>query len=258
MTRQPYLLLVEDDESVGEALCERISSEGFLVRPAKSVASAMRILFEYEGCRLALLDVGLPDGSGFDIAKKLASFRPRVPVMFMTAYGAPDDRLKGLELGGEDYIVKPFHWRELFIRIQNVLKRFAYIEGEYIGLAKAKERVEIGLVNVDFMAFSACDRNGNEHHLSQKECALLRYLWSRRGEVVSRDEILDFVWSVNEYPSPRTVDNFVVRLRRMIEENPDAPQVIKSIRGVGYQLVTPGLDSSSSFLGQNHVTKRPV
>ncbi|MGZ3709470.1 MAG: response regulator transcription factor, partial [Bdellovibrionota bacterium] len=136
------------------------------------------------------------------------------------------------ELGAEDYIVKPFHLKELMLRVQNGLKRARYLSSEAVGGGK----VQVGRAEVDFTSFQAWI-GGVPQSLTHKECALLRLLVERRGKVVSRDEILNHVWSEEEFPTSRTVDNFIMRLRRLVEADPDEPQVIKSVRGVGYQLL---------------------
>ena len=140
--------------------------------------------------------------------------------------------MRGLELGADDYLTKPFHFRELLLRIQNCLKRaqdLAELPGEMRGV------VRIGRAHVDFERFSA-EVDGIAHALTHKECAVLRLLASRVGKAVSRDEILDKAWSADEFPTSRTVDNFIVRLRKLVEPDADEPRVIRSIRGVGYLL----------------------
>jgi len=139
--------------------------------------------------------------------------------------------VRGLELGAEDYIVKPFHLKELLLRVQNGLKRARYLSG-----STEQDGVKIGRAVIHFSRFEAEIDGGPAQSLTHKECAVLRLLHERRGKVVSRDEILNEAWSEEEFPSPRTIDNFIMRLRRLIELDPENPQTIKSIRGVGYQL----------------------
>jgi DNA-binding response OmpR family regulator len=182
--------------------------------------------------QLTLLDVGLPDGNGFDLAGELRAAVPQSAIIFLTAHGNPEERVRGLELGADDYLTKPFHFRELLLRIQNCLKRaqdLAELPGTMRGI------VRIGRAHVDFERFSA-EVDGVSHALTHKECAVLRLLASRVGKAVSRDEILDRAWSADEFPTSRTVDNFIVRLRKLVEPDPDEPRLIRSIRGVGYLL----------------------
>jgi two-component system, OmpR family, alkaline phosphatase synthesis response regulator PhoP len=225
------LLVVEDDRNVGATLVERLRAAGYRVTLAESAERA-RQAWRAQPPQLALLDVGLPDGNGFELAVELRAAVPQSALIFLTAHGNPDERVRGLELGADDYLTKPFHFRELLLRIQNCLKRaqdLAEVPGEMRGV------VRIGRARVDFERFSA-EANGSTHALTHKECAVLRLLASRVGKAVSRDEILDRAWSADEFPTSRTVDNFIVRLRRLVEPDVDEPRVIRSIRGVGYLL----------------------
>jgi len=225
------LLVVEDDRNVGATLVERLCAAGYRVTLAESAERA-RQAWRAQPPQLVLLDVGLPDGNGFELAVELRAAVPQSALIFLTAHGNPDDRVRGLELGADDYLTKPFHFRELLLRIQNCLKRaqdLAELPGEMRGVMR------IGRARVDFERFSA-EADGATHALTHKECAVLRLLASRVGKAVSRDEILDRAWSADEFPTSRTVDNFIVRLRRLVEPDADEPRVIRSIRGVGYLL----------------------
>ena len=225
------LLMVEDERNVAETLSERLRAAGFQVVRADSVASAKRAIAETQ-FQLALLDVGLPGGSGFELAGVLRQGAPATAIIFLTAHASADDRVRGLELGADDYVGKPFNFRELLLRIQNCLKRaqdLAQVPGEMRG------QVRIGRALVDFERFCATV-DGDNRALTHKECSVLRLLAERVGKAVSRDEILDRAWSADEYPTSRTVDNFIVRLRRLVEIDATDPRVIRSIRGVGYLL----------------------
>jgi two-component system alkaline phosphatase synthesis response regulator PhoP len=224
----PRILLLEDEVNVGSTLVERMKLEGFSVEWCQSVSSAIKAV-DSGPFELALLDVNLPDGSGFDAAKVIRTRSPGTAIVFLTAAGTPEDRIHGLELGAEDYIVKPFHTRELLLRIRNVLKRVAFVSDE----ALSGPQATIGKARVHFQEYQL-EAEGKRHRLSHKECTLLKLLHDKRGQVVSRDEILDLVWSEDEYPTPRTIDNFVMRLRKLIEPDPENPSVIRSVRGVGY------------------------
>ncbi|MGE0615128.1 MAG: response regulator transcription factor [Bacteriovoracia bacterium] len=225
------LLIVEDEKNVGSTLVERLKQEGFDIAWAKTFAEAHHEVSQRK-FQLALLDVGLPDGSGFDLAKIVRQQSKGTAIIFLTAFANPDDRIRGLELGAEDYVVKPFHFKELLLRIQNALKRAKF----FSDLPGTEEAAVIGRATIHFSKFEA--HVGKETHpLTHKECALLKFLAERRGKVVSRDEILNFVWSENEFPTSRTVDNFVLKLRKIVEIDPENPVAIKSVRGVGYQLI---------------------
>ena len=231
MSQPAQLLIVEDETNVGATLAERLQAAGYGVTLTASAARA-RAAWRAQAPQLALLDVGLPDGNGFELAAELRSAVPKCAIVFLTAHGNPEQRVRGLELGADDYVTKPFHFRELLLRIQNCLKRaqdLAELPGEMRGV------VRIGRARVDFERFSA-EVDGVRHALTHKECAVLRLLASRVGKAVSRDEILDKAWSADEFPTSRTVDNFIVRLRKLVEPDADEPRVIRSIRGVGYLL----------------------
>ncbi|MDE2219251.1 MAG: response regulator transcription factor [Gammaproteobacteria bacterium] len=231
MNGPAHLLVVEDEKNVGETLAERLQAAGYRVTLVATAARA-RQAWRTAAPQLALLDVGLPDGNGFDLAAELRAAVPQTAVVFLTAHGNPEERVRGLELGADDYLTKPFHFRELLLRIQNCLKRaqdLAEVPQEMRGVAR------IGRARVDFERFSA-EVDGVSHALTHKECAVLRLLASRAGKAVSRDEILDKAWSADEFPTSRTVDNFIVRLRKLVEPDADEARVIRSIRGVGYLL----------------------
>jgi DNA-binding response OmpR family regulator len=232
MADRSKILLLEDEKNVGSTLIERLEKEGFEVQWLSTVASAQQEISN-RVFDLALLDVGLPDGSGFDVAAHLRKVQPATAVIFLTAFGTPEDRIKGLELGAEDYVVKPFHLKELILRIRNGLKRAQSLSRSFPG---SEVSVTVGKAHIHFQRFEA-EVEGETHPLTHKEVALLKLLVERRGNVVSRDEILNHAWSEDEFPTPRTVDNFIMRLRRLVEVNPEQPEVIKSVRGIGYQLL---------------------
>jgi two-component system alkaline phosphatase synthesis response regulator PhoP len=225
------ILMVEDESNVGSTLSERLTRDGFAVCWSKSAAEA-RAAIALERFDLAILDVGLPDGNGFEIGGVLREKHPGTAIVFLTAFGSPEDRVRGLELGAEDYVVKPFHLKELLLRIQNALKRVQRIAT----LGGDGEGVLVGKARVFFDRFQA-ETEGRTVALTHKEMAVLKLLVERKGQVVSRDEILDEGWSKNEFPTTRTVDNFIMKLRRLVERDPENPEVIRSVRGVGYQLI---------------------
>ena len=228
----PRLLVVEDEPNIGATLAERLTREGYAVAWAKSVREA-RNEIALGPFDLALLDVGLPDGSGYDLAEVIRHAHPGTALVFLTAFGDPESRVQGLELGAEDYVVKPFHFKELILRLENGLKRARYVHRH-----RGEDRVTIGRAVIQFSRLEACVE-GQTSSLSPREGALLRFLLDHPNKVVSRDEILDAVWSRDEYPTPRTVDNFIVRLRRLVETDPENPTVIRRVWGVGYQLTLP-------------------
>jgi two-component system alkaline phosphatase synthesis response regulator PhoP len=223
--------VLEDEKNVGSTLVERLRREGFEVAWAMTVEEA-RLEIGARRFDLALMDVGLPDGSGFEVAALLRDSQPAAAIIFLTACGSPEERVRGLELGAEDYVVKPFHLKELLLRVRNGLKRARYLTAE---AADSDVEVEVGRARISFSRFEALE-GGRRHVLTHKETALLKLLVERRGKVVSRDEILNHVWSEDEFPTSRTIDNFIMRIRRLVERDPENPETIRSVRGVGYQL----------------------
>jgi len=224
------LLVVEDEVHLAQVIADNLALEGYEV---EVVGDGLRALERAQRAppALVLLDVMLPGLDGFAVCERLRKEGSEVPVLFLTARNEQDDRLRGLELGGDDYLGKPFDLRELILRVRAILKRSTWARepssaGEVLGLGEAR---------VDFKTFTA-RVGGRETRLSTKETLILRYLAERKGEVVSRAEILDRVWGYDAFPTTRTIDNFVVRLRRVLEPDPANPRYIHTIRGTGYRL----------------------
>lgn len=231
MSAGARILVVEDEVNVARTLTERLSGEGYSVVWARTAAEA--IAQDAQGAfDLVLLDVGLPDRPGFEVAQAIRARHPRTAIVFLTAWGAPEDRIRGLELGAEDYIVKPFHFKELLLRLQNALRRVTLLAD---GEAAFEKPLQVGRARVDLKRMEVTVE-GLSAPLTHKECAVLTLLLEKRGAVLTRDEILDRAWAQDEFPTPRTVDNFILRLRRLIEPDSGEPRVIRSVRGVGYQL----------------------
>ncbi len=231
MSTTPRILVVEDEINVGRTLTERLAAEKYLVTWARTAGEALA----QDGqppFDLALLDVGLPDQSGFELAAALRRRHPQTAIVFLTAFGTPEDRVRGLELGAEDYIVKPFHFKELNLRLQNALRRATLVAGAEIRFEKP---LQVGRARIDLKRMEA-RVDGESVALTHKECAVLSLLLEKDGAVLARDEILDRAWAEDEFPTPRTVDNFILRLRKLIEHDPAEPKAIRSVRGVGYQL----------------------
>lgn len=224
------LLLVEDEAHLAEAISDNLALEGYEVEVVGDGESA---LTRARGAppALILLDVMLPGIDGFAVCERLRAERNEVPILFLTARNESDDRVRGLALGGDDYLGKPFDLRELILRVRAILRRNQWLrEPSEVG-----DTLALGDARVDFRTFTLA-RDGREMRLSTKETAILRYLAERAGEVVSRAEILDRVWGYDAFPTTRTIDNFVVRLRRLVEPDPAHPRYIHTIRGTGYRL----------------------
>jgi two-component system alkaline phosphatase synthesis response regulator PhoP len=224
------ILVVEDEAHLAEALADNLEVEGFAVEVVHDGEAALNAVRRDEPA-LVLLDVMLPRRDGFEVCATLRKEGCQVPVLFLTARGESDDRVRGLELGGDDYLAKPFDLRELILRVKAILKRAQWLGSAPVG----GDTLRLGRALVDFRTYGVT-LDGRETRLSTKEAAILRVLAERAGEVVSRAEILDRVWGYDAFPTTRTIDNFVVRLRRLIEPEPAEPRYLHTIRGTGYRL----------------------
>jgi DNA-binding response OmpR family regulator len=177
-----------------------------------------------------LLDVMLPNMSGFDVCKTVRSRNNKTPIILLTAKGEEIDKVLGLELGADDYVTKPFSLRELLARIKAVLRR-----GETKTAASSHE-LRIGKIDVNFGSYNAFE-NGAQVQMSHKEFEILSFLWNNRNKTVSRDDLLNGVWGYEESPTTRTVDNFIMKLRQKIEKDPNHPQIIITVHGIGYKMI---------------------
>jgi DNA-binding response OmpR family regulator len=216
----PRVLLVEDDASLGRTLAERLVRDSLEVEWAQNIADAERQL-ESGSWDLAILDVKLPDGSGFGLARRIKK-TSTVPVMFMTAQNSAEARLEGFEIGADEYLPKPFHLREFLIRVRHVLAR-----------QRPRHTLRAGDVSIDLDAMTVEAGDGGRTQLQVRDCRVLRLLIDAAPRAVDRSVILDRVWGEERFPTPRTVDNAIVRLRQALKD--DGGQLIRSVRGVGYQ-----------------------
>jgi two-component system, OmpR family, response regulator RegX3 len=221
------VLLVEDEESITAPLSEALSREGFEPVVAGTAAEALE-LASTRPPDLVLLDLMLPDGSGLDVCRELRS-RSGVPIIMLTARGEETDRVVGLEVGADDYVVKPFSARELIARIRAVLRRTAAAPA-----GPVEETVELGDVRVDRARRSA-SVGGETLELSRKEFDLMRLLVENAGSVVTRERLIDEVWDTNWYGSTKTLDVHVSALRKKLGDDPGTPRYIHTVRGVGFR-----------------------
>ena len=238
MNDKMRILIVEDEEIVRMSLAENLSLEGYKVTAVGDGEAAVKA-FSEAAPDLVVLDLVLPKLDGLDVLKQIKAMNALTPVIILTARSEEVDKVVGLEVGADDYLTKPFSMRELFARIKSQLRRVqamadaqAGVGGERAGI----EQVEIGSVKIDFKTYRAW-KNGEELDFSVKEFELLKYLVSRADVPVSRNDLLDEVWGYNNYPTTRTVDNFIARLRQKIEEVPDKPRYIVTVHGIGYKYV---------------------
>jgi two-component system response regulator RegX3 len=221
------VLLVEDEESITAPLSEALSREGFEPVIAGTVAEALE-LASSRSPDLVLLDLGLPDGSGLDVCRELRS-RSTVPIIMVTARGEETDRIVGLEVGADDYVVKPFSAREVVARIRAVLRRTAAPPPTPLG-----DVVELGDVRIDRARRTAA-LGGQPLELSRKEFDLLQLLVDNAGTVVKRERLIDEVWDTNWFGSTKTLDVHVSALRKKLGDDPSTPQFIHTVRGVGFR-----------------------
>jgi DNA-binding response OmpR family regulator len=220
------LLLLEDDSSLGEAISDRLTKEGFQVDWAETLFAAKELVNSVE-FDLLILDVGLPDGSGFELAEELQG---RFPVIFLTALNSAENRLRGYELGANEYIPKPFHFKELIIRIQKTV-------GEKPKLDKSEYNFKDFKINLEAMTV---EQEGQSFYPSVRDFSVLTFLIASYPNVVSREELLDKYWGSDSFPTNRTVDNSILRIRQFLGKS--ATLYIKSVRGVGYQWIQEPID----------------
>jgi len=232
-TRAQRILVVEDEESLAEGILENLLLDGYEAEIAPDGDEALRRIGE-GGWDLVLLDVMLPGVDGFTICERTRAAGDQVPILFLTAKGGEDDRIRGLEAGGDDYLAKPFALRELLLRIAAILRRKSWYATPPEGTAKTSD-IEFGGNRVDFKTYRGASWDGSEQQLTHKEALILKCLSDRTGEIVSREEILEQVWGYEIFPSTRTIDNFIVRLRKRFEREPDSPRHFHTQRGVGYR-----------------------
>ncbi|MCA9673346.1 MAG: response regulator transcription factor [Myxococcales bacterium] len=227
------LLLLEDEENLRFTLTFNLEAEGYRVDAARTLAEARALLDQTFD--LYLLDVMLPDGSGVEICREVRARQIFVPVIFLTAKGGADNVVDGLDAGGDDYITKPFALKELLGRIQASLRRQGWSGDDGEAQNRTRE-VAFGESRVNFVTREV-NAIGTVTTLTDLELNLLRYLADNRERPVSRGELLEQVWGVDAESNTRSVDNFIVRLRRLFERDPARPRHIVTVRGVGYQFV---------------------
>jgi two-component system, OmpR family, alkaline phosphatase synthesis response regulator PhoP len=222
------VLLVEDEANLGQTLRDYLRAKKFDVELAPTAKEA-RELFSKQSFAIAILDIGLPDGSGMDLAREFRNLRKDCVLLFCTALNDPSLRVEGLEIGAEDYVTKPFELKELTLRLDRILK------ARQIGLRNPDEYT-FGKLKFWPKRFEIIDAEAVTLPLGQKECAILEMLLERKNEVVAREDMIENIWGENAFPSNRTIDNYIVKLRRWADSDPASGLKITSIRGIGYKL----------------------
>ena len=232
--RDELILVVEDDASLRLGLQKTLRSAGYRVRCAATGPEGLAAALA-ERPAVVLLDVMLPGKNGFEVCEELREHDADLPIVMLTAKGEEQDRVRGLRLGADDYVVKPFGVAELLARVDAVLRRRRLSEAETTEL-------RLGAVVVDFRAHTV-EKDGERVPVTALEMKLLRYLARHEGVLLSRQRILDAVWGSDYFGTDRTVDNFVTRLRAKVELDPRTPRHLHTIRGAGYRFSRRGEDS---------------
>ena len=234
MTVTSRILVIEDDASIRLGLEDTLKAKGYEVAVATRGQAGLE-LAERSRPDLIILDIMLPDLDGFEVCRRLKNPRggmPEVPIIMLSARGAELDRVRGLELGADDYVTKPFSLMELLARVAAVLRRGARAAAE-------PDALEFGDVKIDFVRQTA-SKAGRPLELPVRAFAILKVFARRPGEVVSRDVLLDEAWGYEKYPNTRTVDNHLVKLRKALEDEPERPRYLVTVHGAGYRLDPDG------------------
>jgi two-component system alkaline phosphatase synthesis response regulator PhoP len=224
----PRILIVDDEPAIVQGLEDNLRFEGYQTVSATNGADGLALALS-DAPDLVLLDITMPAMSGWDVCRELRRRGVDVPVIMLTARGAEADRVLGLELGADDYVPKPFSLRELLARVRAVLRR--------PGPRRKFEEFAFGDVRLRLRGRQVF-KAGREVRLTRKEFDLLVFLVEHRGEVVTRERLLDEVWGYERFPTTRTVDTHILRLRRKFETDPDRPAVIETVHGQGYRFVS--------------------
>ncbi|MEE8542377.1 MAG: response regulator transcription factor [Gammaproteobacteria bacterium] len=219
--------MVDDEEHLAAGIRENLQAEGYETDVAhngeQGLAKVRAGAFD-----LILLDVMMPKLDGLQVCEQIRAAGLQTPVLFLTVKGEPADRIRGLEAGGDDYLAKPFHLKELLLRVAAILRRTDWYNQSTASLS-------FGGNEIDFRTYHARAWDGSEHALTHKEAMIMKMLAEHLGAIVPREDILDKVWGYEVFPSTRTIDNFIVRLRRRFERDPEAPEHFHTVRGVGYR-----------------------
>lgn len=240
MSEPTRVLVVEDERHLAAGLKLNLELEGFAVDVAETAREASQLMLQ-QPYDTVILDVMLPDTSGFDLCSRLRNAGNFVPVLMLTARSSLDDRVRGLDAGADDYVAKPFDLKELVARVHSMVRRRSW-EGRR--RPEGSQVFCFGDAEVDFEAPRVLVRN-KEVHLTHLELELLQYFVLHAGRAISREELLESVWKMRDYPNTRTVDNFILRLRRIFEPDPSKPRHFVSVRGRGYSF-RPDTDASST------------
>lgn len=223
------ILIVEDEENLGITLSEYLKDLGHDCQWSKNIKEA-RTNFQVLKPNVVLMDIGLPDGNGLDLARELRKIRKDFVLLFLSAMNDPEIKVEGLEIGAEDFITKPFALKELLLRLNRILS-------SQQEMSKLPDEITHGALKIWFKRYEVQDANGEIIGLSQKECAILELLYKKKNEAIDREEIIEKIWGEDKFPSNRTVDNYIVKLRKWCETDAQKSIEIQSIRSIGYKLI---------------------
>jgi two-component system alkaline phosphatase synthesis response regulator PhoP len=223
------ILIVEDEKNLGSTLEEYLKCLGHKCAWAQTGLEAKRI-FKLNTPNIILMDIGLPDISGLDLAREFRKIRKDFVLLFLSALNDPEIKVEALEIGAEDYITKPFALKELILRLERILKSQKSLE-------VFPEEITHGALKIWFRRFEVMDAEGTTIALSQKECAILELLYANQNIAINREEIISKIWGEDKYPTNRTVDNYIVKLRKWSESDHNRSIEIQSIRSIGYKLI---------------------
>lgn len=233
-----HLLVVEDEESIARGLKFNFEQEGYKVTLAMDGSTALEYFEQANpNIDLIVLDLMLPGMSGYDVCRAIREMNPHVPIIMLTARTLSEDKIQAFDVGTDQYVTKPFSLAEILARVRNLISRRAG-SGE-IAIPETKGVYQFDHVTIDFARFRVVVQRDTEivHELTTLEMQLLRYFVDNEGHVLARQDILDNVWPSDADVTQRTIDNFVLRLRRIIEPDPANPQYLLSVRGTGYRFV---------------------
>lgn len=232
MASKSNILLVEDEENLHETLKLNLELEGYEVSSAFTGTEALKkVANEYFD--LIIMDIMIPEVDGIAVTESIRVNNNEVPILMLSAKNASSDRVLGLKKGADDYLTKPFNLEELLLRVEKLINKNKKLqEKETVG-----DTYEFGNNKVDFKAQDAITWNGQHIELSKKEAMLLKLLIENKGDVVTREKILQVVWGYNVYPTTRTIDNFILSFRKYFEQDSRQPRYFHSVRGVGYKYV---------------------
>jgi two-component system, OmpR family, alkaline phosphatase synthesis response regulator PhoP len=236
MSSRARILVVDDEVHLADGIRENLLAEGYDAIVAHDGKEGLRAAIAHP-FDLIISDVMMPNLDGVQMCKQLREASVQTPFMFLTVNGAPSDRIRGLEAGGDDYLSKPFHLEELLLRVAAILKRTMWYQ------RAADQVLTFDKNEVNFTTYRATAWDNSQQDLTHKEAMILLLLSERDSQVVSREEILERVWGTEIFPSTRTIDNFIVRLRKRFERDPEAPQFIHTVRGVGYRFTSVASDT---------------